>query len=275
MKKIIFSILFFLAINIFGEVKKEVVKNIVKNYKDAVLTVRILQKQWTVMEGKEFTKRETKNEITGTVISEDGIIVVSGFTAEPSKFFNKMRTDSSLKFEVKSQISGIKIILPDREEIDGKVILQDEKLDLYFIKAIPEKKIKFRYINLKDSINAEIMDEVISIDRLGDEVISIDRLGNIGKREIFVSPVRVGAIMKKPRKYYILTEQIVSPGSPVFSTSGKIIGINLIKSRKTPSSVSNFSILPTFSSMGFLPVVVPAKDIFEVYEQIKIEKFTK
>jgi len=119
------------------------------------------------MEGKEFTKRETKNEITGTVISEDGIIVVSGFTAEPSKFFNKMRTDSSLKFEVKSQISGIKIILPDREEIDGKVILQDEKLDLYFIKAIPEKKIKFRYINLKDSINAEIMDEVISIDRLG------------------------------------------------------------------------------------------------------------
>jgi len=265
MKKIIFSILFFLAINIFGEVKKEVVKNIVKNYKDAVLTVRILQKQWTVMEGKEFTKRETKNEITGAVISEDGIIVVSSFTAEPSKFFNKMRTDSSLKFEVKSQISGIKIILPDREEIDGKVILQDEKLDLYFIKAIPEKKIKFRYINLKDSINAEIMDEVISI----------DRLGNIGKREIFVSPVRVGAIMKKPRKYYILTEQIVSPGSPVFSTSGKIIGINLIKSRKTPSSVSNFSILPTFSSMGFLPVVVPAKDIFEVYEQIKIEKFTK
>jgi len=68
---------------------------------------------------------------------------------------------------------------------------------------------------------------------------------------------------------------MVSPGSPVFSISGKIIGINLIKSRKTPSSVSNFSILPTFSSLGFLPVVVPAKDIYKVYEQIKIEKFAK
>ncbi len=262
MKKIFLFILFFLISNIFGEINKEVVKNIIKNYKDAVLTVRILQKQWTVMGGKESVKRETKNEITGTVISQDGVIVVSGLTAEPSKFFNKMQTGSSLKFEIKSQISGIKIILPNREEIDGKIILQDEKHDLYFIKAMPEKEIKFKYINLKDSTKAEIMDEVILIDRLGD----------IGRREIFVSTARVGAIIEKPRKYYILTEQMVSPGSPVFSISGKIIGINLIKSRKTPSSSSSFSLLPTFSSLGFLPVVVPGKEIFEVYKQIKIEK---
>lgn len=266
MKKVIlFLTSMFLAVNLSGEVEKGTIKNMIKKYKDAVLTVRILQKQWTVMEGKEFTKRETKNEITGTVINENGIIVVSGFATEPSKFFNKLRGDSSFKFEVKNQISGIKIILPDRKEIDGKILLKDEKLDIYFIKALPEKEMKFKYINLENYTDAGIMDEVISFDRLGE----------IGKREIFVSTARVGAIMEKPRKYYILTEQMVSPGSPVFSISGKIIGINLIKSRKTSSSISGFSILPTFSSLGFLPVVVPAKDILKVYGQIKIEKSAK
>lgn len=263
MRKLILLCILFFTLNTFAEITKQQANKILQNYKDAVLTVRIIQKEWAVMEGKEFTKRETKREITGTVISKDGIIVVSGFATEPSKFFNKLSPDSDFNYQVKNQISGIKIIMPDREEIDGKIVLKDEKLDIYFIKALPEKKIKFTCIDLKNTTDADLLDEVISIDRLGE----------IGKRENFISISRIGAIMNKPRKYYILSGETLSPGSPVFSSNGKIIGVNFIRSR--PASGFSFrTIFSSFLHSKILPVVVPAKDIYEISKQIK-EKASK
>lgn len=257
------KLLSFFLISVFAtrilsaDVEQKKIKELIEKYKNAVVTVRIIKKEWNVVEGKEFSKSERKNEISGTVIDKNGTIVISSVAADPTKFFNRLSRGRNFKFEWRSKITGIKIILSYNQEIDGKIVLKDEKLDLLFIKPENKKDIKFEFVNLENYAEPDIMEKIVMM----------NRMGKIGNRNIFVSLSRIGGIIKKPRVYYLPTEPITSPGSPVFTVDGKIVGINLIRIKRRDTSFS-FSIFSPYD-FGFLPVILPAKEISKIAGEIK------
>ena len=114
---------------------------IMNSYKDAVVKVEVVMQSKFVMNGKEITNKESKSEVTGTVLNESGLVLVSLTTIDPSNFMDSIMRgmESEAKMEMKLDIKRVKVILPDETEIDAKVVLRDKDLDMAFIQ--PTQKI--------------------------------------------------------------------------------------------------------------------------------------
>jgi len=253
-----FMLCLLFAMGVYAQVEKEAVKKVVDTYKNAVVTVRVLVKEWSVFQGQETSKEEMKYEAMGTVIDKNGTIATSSSSIDPSKVFQQMFGESG--YQMKSEITGIKIILPDNKEIDGKIVLRDDKLDLVFIRPT-DKSIQLECVDLDNSAEPELIDEVIGIQRLGEEQ----------DRAIFVSLSKIGGIINKPRKYFLPMNGF-SPGSPIFTMDGKLVGLCLALIRKQQEESESFSPFRVFSMLQSGPfslVVLPAKAVKESAGQIK------
>ncbi|MGB9798421.1 MAG: S1 family peptidase [bacterium] len=259
MKRIVLLIgCLFFALGIFAQNEKEQAKQIINAHKNAVLTVRVLVNEWFVSQGQESSKEETKYEAIGTVIDKNSTIATSASSVDPSKAFQQMFGERD--YQIRSEVRGIKIILPDNKEVDGKIVLRDDKLDLVFIRPV-DKSVQLEYVDLDASSEPELIDDVIGIQRLGEEQ----------DRALFVSISKIGGIVNKPRKYY-LPMNAFSPGSPVFTLDGKIVGICLALIRKMEESETPFAPGMFFSFMRGGPfnlVILPAKTVKESAAQIK------
>lgn len=240
-----------------AQIDREQVKKLVDTYQNAVVKIRVITTQWSVFEGHESSKEETKYEIMGTIIDKNGTIVTSAFALDPSKIFQQM-FGGERDYQTKSELKELKIILPDNKEIEGKVVLKDEKWDLAFLRPkSPPQDVQFTYVDLDNTVEPQLLDEVISIRRMGESV----------DRAIFVSVSRIGGIITKPRVYYVVMGNFET-GSIVFSPDGKLVGLNTVRVISTEGSSSPFF----FSMAGespILEVILPAKAIKESAAQIK------
>jgi len=238
-----------------AQVDREQAKKLVDTYKNAVLKIRVIITQWGVFQGRESSKEESKYEIVGTVIDKKGTIVTSAFSLDPSNIFQRMFGGED--YQVKSELKELKIILPDNKEIEGQIVLRDDKLDLAFIRPkSPQTDVQFEYVDLDNASEPQLLDEVIGIQRMGENF----------DRTIFVSLSRIGAIISKPRVYYLPTDDF-DPGSPVFSPDGKLVGLSTV--RVTDTDSSSFSYLSTIGESPVLQAILPAKDIKGSAAQIK------
>lgn len=239
-----------------AQIDREEVRKLVETYQNAVLKVKVIITSWSVFQGQESSKEETKYEVMGTVIDNKGTVVTSSFAVDPSKLFRQFFGEEG-GFQMKSELKELKIITPDNREIEGKVVLKDDKLDLVFINPkSPPENFAFKYVDLDNSVEPQLLDDVICIRRLGEDT----------DRSIFVSVSRIGGIINKPRLYYLPMDQL-EPGSPAFSPDGKLIGLNTIKITPTEGTSSRFFSMATESPYSY--VILPAKAIKESAAQIK------
>ncbi|MBC7328609.1 trypsin-like peptidase domain-containing protein [bacterium] len=254
MKKFVFVLLCLVMGGVLlADIDKGQVRQLVDTYKNSVLQIRVIINTWSVFQGQESNKQEEKYEVDATVIDKNGTLVTSAYAVDPSKLFQRMFGER--EYQMKSELKELKIIFPDNKEIDGKVVLRDDKLDLVFIRPKSAEGIQFQNIDLDNSIEPELLDEVIYLQRLGEKV----------DRAIYVSLTRIAAIITKPRIYYLaMGSNDLSPGALVFSPDGKLIGINTIRILDMEGSSSSFS-----SESPFMQVILPAKAIKEIASQIK------
>lgn len=254
MKKFVFVLLCLVMGGVLrADIDKGQVRQLVDTYKNSVLQIRVIINTWSVFQGQESNKQEEKYEVDATVIDKNGTLVTSAYAIDPSKLFQRMFGER--EYQMKSELKELKIIFPDNKEIDGKVVLRDDKLDLVFIKPKSAESIQFQNIDLDNSIEPELLDEVIYLQRLSEKV----------DRAIYVSLTRIAAIITKPRIYYLAMESNdFSPGAPVFSLDGKLIGINTVRILDMEGSSGSFS-----SESPFMQVILPAKAIKEIASQIK------
>lgn len=242
----------------FAQINREQVRKIVDTYQNAVVKIKVIIKQWDVFQGTESLKHETKYEITGTIIDKNGTIVIPAFTLDPSKIFQQMFGEES-GFQMKTELKEVKIILPDNKEIEGKVVLKDDKWDLAFLRPkSPPQDVQFNYIDLDNTSEPQLLDEVISIWKIEESV----------NRAIFVSLSRIGGIITEPRVYYLVMDSF-EPGSPVFSPDGKLIGLNTLRIISREGSVPRSFAEMMEGKSPFLEVILPAKVLKERIGQIK------
>ncbi len=195
-------------------------------------------------------KEEKKIEILGTVLSKEGLIVAPLSTLDLANAMDGRTVNTpngAITISAKSEITEVKIIMPDGTETDAKVALKDADLDLIFLK--PDKEAdNFTPINAKNSAPIQILDDIIVLGRVGKDL----------NREPMVITGEVTSVIKKPRMFGKIT--IPAVGLPVFNDQGKFLGIGINRLISKSSGESNV----TGSS-----VLLPAVDILESASQVK------
>jgi S1-C subfamily serine protease len=200
--------------------EKQAAKKIVERHKDAVVLVEAVVKM-KISAGGRTQDREQKMEANGTVITPEGLTVVSNGSIDPSAQLARLGAKADIS------TSDVKIITADGTEHEAELVLTDKDLDLAFFR--PKGQLKLPHLELKKAGEPALLDTLVSITRLG-------RKAN---REPGVALSEVLSVIKKPRTRYVTSGQVFQ-GCPVFNVSGEVLGLALVQ---TDGAV-NISVLP-------------------------------
>ncbi|HUW83036.1 MAG TPA: serine protease [Phycisphaerae bacterium] len=226
-------------------------KQAYEQWKDAVVTVKLVRKVRMVAQGREMDTSEDESEIVGTVVHESGLTAASLFAADPQGAFAERWSRAG--FSVDSQITQAKIVLADGKEIPGKVVLRDKDLDLMYVRP-DDKSLKLKHVPIEQGARLSVLSPVILLGRL-------DRSAD---RAPTVRVERISAVVEKPRLMYVLAMGVDSMndfGAPVLDEQGNPVGLMLVK--LAPAGAGR-SVL----SSGFLsPVVLPAEQVAKITKQ--------
>ena len=238
-----------ITVSAFDEKNKstiEVWRSLLDKQSDSVTWVSVTVRIEVSAGGRSFPPSERKLEALGTVLAEDGLTVLSLNEVDPTdSILSRMRTPG----DINVNYTEVLILRPDGSEIEADFLLKDEDLDLAFIKPrnagqTLDNPNLFKKVSYKESESPEI--------QALDEVVSLGKLGRNLYRKSTLQRGWVNAVITKPRDYYVVEN--VTPGTPVFDSQGKWVGITAFrKEGGKPSGV----------------ITVPAKDVMEIAEQVR------
>jgi S1-C subfamily serine protease len=225
-----------------GEKGREVFK---KNQR-AVVTVQVVLKV-SAAGGRSSNPRESKSDITGTVIDPSGLVVVALSACDPADLYRRI----SEEYKLETEIDDIKILLDDGTEIPAEIVLRDKDLDLGFIRPKTKLTSPMVAVDLSKSSPAEMLDQIITL----------NRLGRAAGRAYSASVDRVGAVIQKPRTFYIPDSNMntTSLGSPVFLPNGNILGLFVMRAVNSSGSQNPRESMET--------IIIPAEDILKGAKQ--------
>lgn len=235
-------------------------RKILEANKKAVVTVLLVLKQKVSFSGRPSQDSESKTEATGTVISPDGLTVVSLSITDPTSLLETMMAGSpgSSGLKMETELRDVKILLEDGSEIPAEVILRDKDLDMAFVRPLTKPEVPFAYIDLSNPAEPDYLDQVITL----------NRMGKVAGRAYSASVERIDAIVTKPRTFYIPGRDATQTGlgSPAFTVDGDFIGVFFIRAIKNTGGGRMSSMLGG-SGGNITTVILPAKDITEAAEQ--------
>jgi hypothetical protein len=237
-------------------------RELLRRNQDAVVSVKLVIKSAMAFSGRNTSKNESKSEVTGTVISPDGLTVISLSATDPAgtmqKIFKSAGGGDDAKMKWDSELSDVKILHANGKELAARVLLRDADLDLVFIEPTERTATPFAFVDLSDSAEAQILDEVLVI----------GRMGTVGSRSSSAALGRISARVDKPRTFYAVGEGAASGlGLPVFTLAGKVLGLVLLRAVDTGGGFGFESMISSPNNLGIMPVVIPAADIRESAEQ--------
>ena len=100
-----------------------------------------------------------------------------------------------------------------------------------------------------------------------DTVIVLSRLGRVGGWAPAAALQTIGAIIERPRTFYVIeTGGANSVGTPAFTTGGKVVGLLTMRSVQS-GRPGMFSMVGGSEGLGLLPVILPAADVRDIAQQ--------
>lgn len=231
-------------------------KKIFADHQDCVVWVSAVAKLSVKTSGsiaRSMPDQEKKIETTATIIDPSGLLLASLSSIDPSAAMDGQEFPTAsgpMRVSASAKITEVRVIMPDGTEIPADVVMKDTDLDLAFIKINREspeaKDAKFHAIDLKNSVEGRVLDEVVALGRMGEAF----------SRQPSVITSLVTAETKKPRRFLRVPTEII--GGPVFAANGKVIGITIL--RKTRSENQG-------AQMQMMPSLLPASDIAPIAAQ--------
>lgn len=235
-------------------------RDIVKKWQSAIINVRVVLKMRVSVGGREMQSMDESVETVGTVIDPSGLTVLSLGALNPGAMMNKMMGgggSSQERMEFGSEPSDVKLRLPDGKELPARIVLRDEDLDLAFLRPIAKPDKPLVAINLADEGRPSILDSVVVL----------SRLGRVGGWTPAASLQTIGAIIERPRTFYVIeTGSSSGVGTPAFTTGGKVVGLLTMRS-VSAGRPGMFSMVGGSEGLGLLPVILPAADVREIAQQ--------
>lgn len=226
-------------------------RKIIETVKGAVVTVELVVE---ISFPEDNTKEESKVSATGTIIDPSGLVVGSLSELDPMREFADFMFDTGSS-KPQSNVTSAKIRTEDGTEIPVDVVLRDQDLDLIFLRPKQPLQKPLPYIDIKEGSAPQIMDELITV----------WRLGQVANRALAADLVRVQSVITKPRLGYAVS--VNSLGCPVFTLDGKPVGITVLRRSKMTSREEMFT-----SASNWLTMVIPCSAVQKAAEQAKQAK---
>ena len=234
--------------SLLGKEPEQTWRSLLEKHSDCVTWVSVTVRIEVSTGGRSMPPQEQKLEALGTILSEDGLTVLSLNTVDPtSNILSRLRNPGA---SVQVKYTEVLILMKDGTEVPAKLLLKDVDLDLAFVLPIPDSiemqdGIEFSPVPLQKNNKAKSLQVL-------DEVVSVSKLGRNLYRESTLRRGWVNAVIEKPRKYFVIEN--IGLGTPIFSRSGDWLGVVVYKmDRGRPSGV----------------VTLPSDDILEIAEQVR------
>ena len=233
-----------------------------KKWQEAVVNVRVVLKTRMSMGGREMQASDDPVDTVGTVIDPSGLTVLSLGSLNPGGMMSKLMGsmggggNGQPSVEITTEPTEVKIRLANGRELPAKIVLRDEDLDLAFLRPTTKPETPLVSLDLTDAAKPALLDQVLVI----------SRLGRVGGWTAGAAIYDVGAIIEKPRTFYVLADGGSVMGTPAFLTSGKVVGLLTLRQIE-PGRASMASMLGGSESMGMLGVILPAADVLEIARQ--------
>lgn len=240
-------------------------RDVFAKYRECVVTVQLVIK--TKMNIPGFgggdNARESREEVTGTVIDPSGLAVVALSSVDPMGALQGMMgalggdDGDGFKMKMESDVADVKILAQDGTEIAAEIVLRDKDLDLAFLRPKAPPSAPLKALDLNASGTTDILDEVIAI----------NRLGKVAGRAYSVALERICAVVRKPRLFYVPGNSATSTslGCPAFTSDGKVVGIFVMRSLK--SGGEGMSLFNPQSS-GMTAILLPAEEVRKIAAQV-------
>jgi len=234
-----------------AQVSPEAARALLAKVEPAVVCVKVTAQMTMTMEGRESGKEDQENESTGVVVDATGLTAVSLSEIDPSAMYAELMGEDSGDMSVKSDIRDITIHFGDGTEVAGEIAIRDKDLDIAFIKPATPPKTPAPFVDLANSAEAEILDQVLVV----------QRRGKLSSWSTSASLATVQAVLTKPRKVYVLPSSswTNSLGGVVVKTDGKIVGMVMLRKMAAAGK----------GQPEMLMVVLPAKDALAVAKQVQ------
>jgi hypothetical protein len=213
-------------------------RDIFNKNQHAVVTVEVVQK---VAAARGGAPRESKQDLTGTVVDPSGLTVLALSSVDPAELYRRLSED----YKTEVEISEVKILTDDGTEIPAEIVLRDKDLDLAFIRPKIKPTTPMTAIDLSKSGTAQLLDQVITL----------NRLKRAAGRAFSVSVERISAVVQKPRTFYIPDSAATETGlgSPAFNLNGSVLGVYVMRAVNM-NGASNLRDCVT-------AIILPAEDI--------------
>jgi len=233
---------------------------IFKQHQHAVVTVQLVLKSKFSVAGRGGESNESRPDVTGTVVDPSGLTVLSLSATDPAQMFQTMMAgggDDESKFKMETELGDVKILLDDGTELPAEVVLRDRDLDLAFIRPKAKVATPLTALDLTHSAKAEILDQVIAL----------NRLGNAAGRAYAASVERISAIVQRPRLFYVADVSIntTTLGAPAFTLDGNPLGIFVMRAMKSRSGGGGGMF--NFQPDNFTAIILPSNDILKAAKQ--------
>jgi hypothetical protein len=237
-------------------------REIFKQHQRTVVTVQVVQKTTISMPGQGSPSRESKQDITGTVVDGSGLTVLALSACDPSNLYESMMAgmgDEDMQFKMETELTDVKILLDDGTELPSEVVLRDKDLDLAFIRPKTKPASPMAAVDLGKASQAEVLDQIIAL----------NRLGNAAGRAYAASVERITAVVQRPRTFYIpdSTMTATSLGSPAFTLDGNILGVFVMRSVSSKGGMGMFNLRPD----GLTSIILPAADVLKAAKQAPVK----
>jgi len=248
----------------FAQSVEEQGRAILEKHQKAVVTVQVVVKSKYSMMGMGSEEQESKQESTGFVIDPTGLVVLPLSSTDPGGMLESMMSamgGEGNQPKIETTIGDVKVLLDDGKEIAAQVVLRDKDLDLAFVRTSEKPADPLPCIDLGQSGEAQVLDQVVAL----------NRLGKVANRSSSVSLERIEAIVRKPRTFYLPGNDPTHSGlgSPVFTLDGKALGMLVMRTIKGESAGSFMDMMDMAN--GMLSIVLPAADILEAAKQAPAE----
>lgn len=236
-------------------------RDIFKKNQRAIVTVQVVIKTKYSMSGAGAQSNEAKQDLTGTVVDESGLIVLSLSAIDPASILQGMMGDEDAKFKMDTELSDVKILLEDGTELPAEVVLRDKDLDLAFLRPKTKPAAPMAAIDLAKSATAQVLDQVVTL----------NRLGKAAGRSYSASVERISAVVQKPRLFYIPDSAMTgtSLGSPAFTLDGNVLGIFVLRTINTKGGGAR---MVNFQPDAYSTIILPAGDILKAAKQAPAAK---
>lgn len=227
---------------------------LLEKYKDSVITVKAVVKQ-SMSFGGGGHEDENKTELTGTVISPEGMTVVSLSAIDPMNFMRGMFGGMGGEdFNVETEVTDVQFLTTDGTEIPGEILLRDRDLDLAYLRPLEPPDPPMAYIDFTDSTMPDLLDELVVIDRMGE----------VANRNHALSLDRVKGKVKRPRPFVV--PEGAFQGCPALTLDGKVVGLYVLRATKNTGGGGGMGIFSGRMN-NFSPIILPPEDILEGAKQ--------